>query len=106
MEHRSVDWADLQLDGARIAEFLRQRNLVPLETRRPHVDGEHAIGAFPATKNARSRFESERILAALLGYEIGNTAHSVSAGARFRAVIVINADEGVGARRARLIQRH
>src|SRR5262245_15744829 len=106
MEHRLVDWADLQLDGARVAEFFCQRNLVPPEARRAHVDGEHTIGALPAIENARSRFESKRVFAALFGYEIGNAAHPVSAGTRFRAVIVVDTDEGVGARRARRIQRH
>src|SRR5574338_741988 len=106
MEHRFVDWTDLQLDGARVAEFLCQRNLVPLEARRTHVDGEHTIGALPAIENARGRFESQRVLAALTGYEIGDAADPVSTGARFRTVIVIDANEGVGARRARRIERH
>ena len=106
MEHRFVDWANLQFDGTRVAEFLRQWNLVPFEARRPHVHGEHAIGALPAIENAGGRFKSERVLAALLGHEIGDAAHAVSAGTRFRAVIVIDANESVGARRARRIERH
>ncbi len=106
MEHRFVDWANLQFDGTRVAEFLRQWNLVPFEARRPHVHGEHAIGALPAIENAGGRFKSERVLAALLGHEIGDAAHAVSAGTRFRAVIVIDANESVGARRARRIKRH
>src|SRR6187549_3721242 len=101
MEHRFVDWANLQLDGTRVAEFLRQWNLVPLEARWSHVHREHAIGALPAIENARSRFKNERVLAALLGHKIGDAAHAVSAGTRFRAVIVIDANESVGARRAR-----
>src|SRR5262245_17111985 len=106
MEHGLVDWTDLQLDGARVAKFLCQRNLVPLEARRAHVDGELPVGTFPAIENARGRLEGKRVLAALPGHEIGNAAHPVSAGARLRAVIVIDANEGVGAWRARGIQRH
>jgi len=106
MEHRFVDWANLQLDGTRVAEFFRQWNLVPLEAWGAHVHREHTIGALPAIKNARARFKSECILAALLGHEIGDAAHAVSAGARFRAIIVIDANEGVGARRARRVQSH
>ena len=36
----------------------------------------------------------------------GHAAHAVAAGAGFRAVIVVDADEGVGAGRARRIERH
>src|SRR6185312_9060735 len=106
MEHRFVDWANLQLDGTRVAEFFRQWNLVPLEAWGAHVHREHTIGALPAIKNARGRFKNECILAALLGHEIGDAAHAVSAGTRFRAIIVIDANEGVGARRARRVQSH
>ena len=39
-------------------------------------------------------------------HQVGDAAHAVAAGARFRAVIVVDANEGVGARRARRIERH
>src|SRR5512146_2570309 len=97
MQHGLVDWAYLQFDGAGVAELLGQRNLVPLETRRSHVNGEQTVGAFPAVENARGRFESERVLPALLRHEIGDATHAIPAGADFRTVIVIDADEGVGA---------
>ena len=52
MQDRLVDRPDLQFDGAGVAEFLGQRNLVPGEARRAHVDREHAVGALPAIENA------------------------------------------------------
>ena len=39
MQNRIVDRADLQLDGARVAEFFRQRNVLPAEFRLAHIDG-------------------------------------------------------------------
>src|SRR5215467_16343800 len=40
MQHRIVDRTNLQLDGACIAKFLRERDLIPFEPWRPHVHGE------------------------------------------------------------------
>ena len=40
------------------------------------------------------------------GDHVGDAAHAVAAGAGFRAVVVVDADEGVGAGRARRIERH
>ena len=45
-------------------------------------------------------------LAGLLEHQIGDAAHAVAAGAGLRAVIVVDAHEGVGAGRARRMQRH
>ena len=47
-----------------------------------------------------------RVLAGLLGEQRGDAAHAVAAGAGLRAVIVVDAHEGVGAGRARRIERH
>ena len=48
----------------------------------------------------------ERALAALLRHQVGDAAHAVAAGAGLRTVIVVDADEGIGAGRARRIERH
>ena len=106
MQHRLVDRPDLQFDGAGVAEFFRQRDFVPGEFRRAHVHGEQAVGALPAIEDAARGLEGERALAAFLRHQVGDAAHAVAAGAGFRAVIVVDADEGVGARRARRIKRH
>src|SRR6185503_482832 len=60
----------------------------------------------PAIEQAGAGFEGERALAALLRPDVGDAAHAVAAGAGFRPVIVVDADEGVGAGRARRIKRH
>src|SRR5581483_7922819 len=91
MQYRLVDRSDLQFYGAGVAEFLGQRDLVPLEARRPHVDGELAVGAFPAIEDAGAGLEGQRRLAALLGDDVGDAAHAVAAGAGLRAVIVVDA---------------
>ena len=106
MQDRSVDRTDLQFDGAGVAELLRQRNLVPLEARRTHVDGVETAVDLPAIQETGLGLEGERVLAALVRYDRGDAAHAVAAGAGLRAVIVEDADEGVGAGRARRIERH
>src|SRR5512143_995635 len=100
MQHRLVDRPDLQFDGACIAEFLYQRNLIPLKAWRPHVHGEQTISTLPAVENAGGGFKSERILAALFRHQISDTAHTVATGAGFRTVIIVDADKCVGAGRA------
>ena len=107
MQHRLVDRPDLQLDRAGVAELLRQRNLVPGKARLPHVDGEFAVRhcaeqlSSPAlvSKVSRSLPVSSR-------NQRGDATHAVAAGARFRAVIVVDADEGIGAGGPRRIERH
>ena len=95
-----------KFDRARVAEFLGERNLVPAETRRAHVDGEQPA-VRPASK-AMSPAAVSKLSASLpvsLADQRGDAAHAVAAGARLRAVIVVDADEGVGAA-ARRIKRH
>src|SRR3954465_13088221 len=94
MQDRRVDRADLQLDRAGIAKFLRQRNVLPAELWRAHVDGvEPGRGAAPAVQEAGPGLEGEGGLVAVLesfALEdlLRHAAHAVAAGAGFRAVIV------------------
>src|SRR5205823_6997770 len=84
-----------------------ERNLVPGQARRAHVDRpDRGRIVRPAGEHPGLGLERKRALAALLGQEVGNAAHAVAAGARLRAVIVIDAHVGVGAARARGMQRH
>ena len=39
MQHRRVDRPDLQFDVAGVAKLFRERNVLPAEFRRAHVDG-------------------------------------------------------------------
>ena len=65
MQHRLVDRADLQLDRAGVAEFFRQRNLVPAQTRRAHVDGELTRPrALPALHQPGPGLEQQALVAA------------------------------------------
>ena len=106
MQDRLVDRPDLQFDGAGVAEFLGQRNLVPAEARLAHVDGEQAARALPGIEQPAVVSNAERALAGLLRQQRGDAAHAVAAGAGFGAVVVVDADEGFGAGRARRIKRH
>ena len=81
-------------------KFLGQRDFVPAQVRRAHVDGEHA-GRTPqqaTTPAAVSKFSLA--LAGLVADQRSHTTHAVAAGAGFRAVIVVDADERIGAGRA------
>ena len=52
------------------------------------------------------RLEGERVLAGLAEHQLGDAAHAVAAGAGGRAVAVVDAHIGVGAGRARRVERH
>ena len=100
MQDRIVDRPDLQLDAARVGEFLGQRDLVPGKARLAHVDGrDQRFRALPAVQQAAGRLEGERVLAGFAEHQVGDAAHAVAAGARGRAVAVVDAHIGVGARR-------
>src|SRR5262245_62782563 len=100
MQHRPVDRTDLQFYCARVTKFLRQWNLVPLKAWWPHVDGEQTVGFLPAIENTGGRFESECGLSALLRDQVGDTSHTISAGAGLWTIIVVDANECIRARGA------
>ena len=50
--------------------------------------------------------ERKLVLATRLGDQRRNATHAIAAGARLGAVVVVNADQRIGARRARRIERH
>ena len=76
VQHRRINRADLQLDIARIADFLAERDFVPGKTRLAHVDGEQPVGALPA--DAAYGLEGERALA-VLRHNVGDAAHTIAA---------------------------
>src|SRR5262249_10781659 len=107
MQDRLVRRPDLQLDGAGILEFLRERDLVPGETRFAHVDGRNQRPiALPAAQQSGRGFQRQCALAGFLEQELGDAAHAVAAGARFRSVVIVDADIAIGAGRARRMERH
>ena len=119
MQDRRIDRPDLQFDVAGVAKFFGQRNVLPAEFRRAHVDGvEIGRRPLPAIQQAGAGLEGDGGLAGLLEQAAHHAAHAVAAGAGFRAVIVVDADEGLGAvaaaaaaapstgRRARLRRGH
>ena len=61
---------------------------------------------FQQFSNPGRRLERQRALAGFLEQELGDAAHAIAAGARLRAVVVVDAHVGVGAGRARRVQRH
>ena len=61
---------------------------------------------FQAVQQPGLRLEGQRVLAGLAEQQLGDAARAVAAGAGLRAVVVVDAHEGVGARRARRIERH
>ena len=65
-------------------------------------------GASPFQQFSRPALVSNvsAVLAGLPEQELGDAAHAVAAGARLRAVIVVDAHESVGAGRARRIEHH
>src|SRR5450759_845094 len=107
VQHRRVDRADLQLDRAGVAKLLRQRNILPAEFRRAHVDGvEIGCWPLPAIQQAGPGLEGDGSLTGLLEQLAHHATHAVAAGTYFRAIIVVDADEGFGALKARRLQHH
>jgi hypothetical protein len=89
------------------AERLGERYLVPGEARHPHVNGRDVrLAALPAIEQAGLGLEGQRRLAALAEHEVGDATHAIAAGARLRAIVVVDAHVGVGAARARRVQSH
>ena len=107
MQQRRIDRPDLQLDVAGVAKLLGERNVLPAEFRRPHVDGvEVGRRPLPAVQRPRRGLESDRALACLFEQAAHDAAHAVAAGAGFRPVIIVDADEGLGAVEPRPLQHH
>src|SRR5258706_14441799 len=87
MQYRLADRPNLQLDIARVAKFFRQRNILPAELWRPHVDGvEVRARALPAVQQARLGLEADRGLTGLLEQAAHYAAHAVAAGLGFGTV--------------------
>src|SRR3954463_11247042 len=105
MQDRRIDRADLQLDGSRITELLGERNILPAEFWRAHVDGvEIWRRALPTIQQAGPGLEGHGSLAGLLEQLAHHAAHAVAAGARFGAVAVVDANKGLGALQPRGVQ--
>ncbi len=61
MQHRRIDRADLKFDVSGVAKFLGQRNFLPTELRRAHVDGvEVRLRPLPAVQQAGTGLEGDR----------------------------------------------
>ena len=106
MQHRRVDRPDLQFDGARVGEFLGERDPVPFEARLAHVDRDRAVAMVLRVQNAGDGLEGEQPLAGFGGERLHDAAHAVAAGLRRRAVGVQYVNEVIGAGRARIVDRH
>ncbi len=98
VEHGVIDRADLQLDGAGIAELLRQRNLVPAEVRLAHVNGDLLrLACLVGTQQPRVGRDGGAVPAALAHQQPADAPGGVTTGIDLAAVLVVDAHEGVGA---------
>src|SRR6516164_2571438 len=75
------------------------------------VNGALAVPDAPATdmvpaKFSAKNFQRQCALAGFLEQELGDAAHAVAAGARFRSIVIVDADIAIGAWRARCVERH
>ena len=70
-----------------------------------HIDGEQAVFLTPASHRSGSRGEFKRGAAGLFAKQRRHAAHAVAAGARFGAIVVVDADRGILIA-ARRIERH
>src|SRR5581483_8284502 len=107
MQQRRIDRPDLQLDIAGVAKFLGKRNILPAEFRRAHVDSvEIGRRPLPAVQQAGLGLEGGCTLPGRLEHAADHAAHAIAAGAGFGTIIVVDADERLGAVEARLLQHH
>ena len=98
MQDRRVDRADLQFDGAGVAEFLGQRDLVPAEARPAHVDGDRLrLAGVAGVEQPGIGLDDGAGAAALAHQQPADAAGGVAAGIDLAAVAVVDAHEGVGA---------
>src|SRR6478672_8813907 len=103
MQHRRIDRPDLKLDPPRVLERLGQRDLIPGEAGRAHIDGYHAVGTGERRKHAAIGFDADALLAAFSGDDAGDAARRIAAGADLPAVGIPDAHEHVG--HARWLER-
>ena len=105
MQDRLVDRTDLQFDRARVLEFFGQRNSFQSKRGTPMSTVEIS-GASPFQQLIRPAlvWKVQRLLSGLLEQDVGHAAHAVAAGAGLGAIVVVDADKGVGALQARRMQ--
>jgi len=84
-----------QIDRAGVGKFARQGNLVPAKARRAHVDGEEPVAGAPARDYPGRGFEFQRAAAGFGADQSGDAQRMPFAGARLRAVIVVDADRRI-----------
>ena len=80
MQDGRVDRADLQLDHAGVAELLGERNILPVEERPAHVDGNRPVGVFFGIEDAGDGLEGKAASAGFGRQRLHHTAHAVAAG--------------------------
>ena len=95
-----------QREGARVGNGVAQRDVVPAEPGRPHVDGEAPGAVAPAIQHAAIRLEGRGGAIRPVQQEPGDAARAVAAGARARPVGVEDVDKGFGARAPWCADRH
>ncbi len=110
---RIVDRADLQLDPPGVGERLGQGDLVPGEPRPAHIHGEGPLrrrGAPPSRPRPGLQDEPAALgrpgHGRVVEHRVGDAARAAAAGARFRAVGVVDAHERVRARAHGIVQDH
>ena len=82
-----------------VGNGLRQRDLVPIEPRRAHVDGDAAVIVDGRGKHGALGGDADLWRAALLGEQRRDAARRIAAGANLAAVGIPDAHEHVGLRR-------
>ena len=95
-----------ELDPSRVCGVACQRNFVPGEPRRAHVDPITPLAEALAGEHAGLRLHGDGLHVQLPAQAIGDAAHAVAAGPGDRAVVVIDTNIGGGIRAARIAQRH
>src|SRR5580693_6944643 len=96
---------NLEIDRARIGHVVQQRNLIPAKARPAHVDREQPAIRPPTGNEPGRRLEFQHRLAGFGADQRRHAAHAVAASAGLRAVVVEDADGGVGSA-IRRIERH
>src|SRR5690606_38777298 len=106
MQHRRVNRADLELDGAGVAKLLGERNVLPVKARLAHIDGDEAILVLDRVDDAGERLEGKNLLVGLGGQRRDDAAGAVAAGLRQRAVRIYDLDIKICACETRIVDRH
>ncbi len=111
VQDRIVDRADLKLEMRGVVERLRQRDVLPAELRRTHVDGEDEVAVAPGRQQPGLGLQGQRGLGGIAHHGIGqhrpgDAARAVAAGAGLGAIGIVDPDIGVGAGRDGIVQDH